>query len=218
MTDEEVWTEDLPQPRSHRSVQVVLVLLVLGAAAAIGVRLAGSGSSDPRAAPTAVPTDAPSSKSTVAFRPPPDCPRATDGQFACNTYTTAQRGVVRAIRSLDPAIGIDEAITQMLRPTGPEAVHGLWSREVTGHAGALQVRIAIARQDAVTGASAASTVTLAVPGYVLAIGEQGHYGVQVMLRGAGRHPAAALLTRLATLAADHRLVRPQVAAGGTMAG
>lgn len=220
MTDD-VWTEDLPRPRRRRSGRVLLVVLMLTAVSGIAVRLTRPGGSDTRAAPTPVATSssgepAPRNPSRE-FRPPPACPRATDGQAVCTTYRTVQPGVRRAVRALDPTLVIDSSVTQMLRPTGPEALHGLWSLEVTGHAGALQLRIAVTRRDTGNRAVPASAVTLAGSRVsAVASGDQGPYTVRVAVRGMNVRPAAALMDQLVRLATDRRLVRPAMAPRGTM--
>jgi hypothetical protein len=222
MTDDEVWTEDLAQPQRRRYVRVLLALLVLAAAGAVGLRLAGSHGGHRQGAPPAVRIHLPSEPALrtqpLEFRRPPQCPRATDGQVACNTYTDVPPGIRRAVRGIDPAVVIDAVVTQMLRPTGPEAVHGLWSREITGHAGRLQVRIAVTRRDGADRAGPDAVSTGVSRGYLLARRDQGRYTVQIMLRAAAVPGAARLASEVAELAADHRLVRPEVAPRGTMAG
>ena len=229
MTDDATY-EELEQPRRHGRALSAIVILV--AAAIVTVRLGTQSTNHPSAAAVSTPTavssaslpppgdvrdEGPPAVALLHFQEPPECPRATDGQVACITYKFVPLGVRRAVRALKPALVIDMAITQVLRPTGPEDGHGLWSLQLTGHAAALHVRVAIARRD--TGdrlqAASAGTMMRFSDAYAFARRDRGRYTIQIELRWAHVNPYK-LMTSLGVLASDRRLLRPALPPSATM--
>jgi hypothetical protein len=212
MTDEPTF-EELPHPTPRRFGRALLALLVVAGAGAVIVRLAHSPSGDTNAAPTPVPLPVPTAvhvtpalpAPTLTFHRPPDCPRATDGQVACTTYPGLAASTVQALRERFPGIVVAHAVTQMLRPTGPEIRRGLWSREISAHVGALMLRIAVRRADPHDGVTTGMRLEkrLQLIRYF-----RGPYLVQLELRGPVR--SYSLSSTIAWLLTEPRIVRPAV--------
>jgi hypothetical protein len=140
----------------------------------------------------------------VRLRPAPTCPRATDGQVSCTTVRTVPRPFLRAVRSLVPRVVTTHAVTNMLRPTGPDNRHGLWSRSFTGRSGSVRIWIVVT-----LGGPDREPATAESMGGPRAIGYArmlyGRYTVQVQIDApTSRMPT---LDAIGNLASDPRMVR-----------
>jgi hypothetical protein len=224
MTDEQPVYEELAAPRPNRLVQVLMVLVALLVAVVVIIRIADSGSSSEHAAPTTPTVIASPTVLRVPYTPPPDrpvvvppfrhappCPRADDGLDACTTFPGLPVPTARALHERFPRIVVERAVTQMLRPSGPEVRPGMWSRDISARVSALRLRIAIRRAEprdsATTGLRQSNRLQLIR--YI-----RGPYLVQVELRGPVMPES--LTSTIAWLLNDPRLVRPALARGGTM--
>ena len=216
--------EELAAPRPNRFGRALLILLILVAAGGVIVRTAGSGSSSDNAAQrtpsSAAPTTLPLRPVTPTvrrvvvvprFRPVPRCPRGDDGLAACTAYPGLAASVVQALRERFPRIVVERAVTRILRPVSPRVRPRLWSRAIRGHVGALKLRIAVRRAEPQDGATVGlrQAKRLQLIRYI-----RDHYLVQFELRG----PVVpeSLSNTIAWLLTEPRLVRPAVAARGTM--
>lgn len=208
--------EVLPQPPGPgRWIRWSAVgLVAAGVLAAFLMRTGGSDGT--RAAPDSGPpsaTAAPSRPMSPAqLELPPICPRGGDGQVACTTYRSVPAAFRRAVRDLLPCVVVDHAVTQMLRPTGPEVVHGLWSRVFTGHAGVIRIRVVVERRVFAGAAEGLSLTTGRAVVYSRAITPP--YTVQVELDAPAR--LAPPPAPVAELAGDRRLVRGVGPGRGTL--
>ncbi|HKC28118.1 MAG TPA: hypothetical protein VKB75_08910 [Jatrophihabitans sp.] len=162
MTDEPPVDEELAQPRPSRSRRLFVVVAVVLLAVASGFAIArvvasgsiGRGSAAvPHSSVTPPPTrhvpppdvSRPDNSGVLSLHAPPPCPRADDGQVACSTLRAVPSAFVAAVRGVVPHAMTTSALTNVLRPTGPEIVIGLWSRVYSAREGAVHIRIVISR-------------------------------------------------------------------------
>lgn len=215
--------EELPQPRRELPggpwpLRVLGVAVVAAALVTVAVR--GGGSSAPHPAPRTVvagphsiavappivmpgrrfPTITEYSQELLS---PPECPAADDGQVACTTVRSVPPVFSAAVRSVLPRLRRGSAVTELLRPTGPGSLTGIWSRRYTAHAAATTIRIVVVRTGDVPGIRTAGSddgrratlyVVHRVRQYMVAVDVEAPSGTE---------PSFASLDRLA---ADRRLV------------
>jgi hypothetical protein len=74
---------------------------------------------------------------------PPACPAAGDGQAACSTTHRLPKGFLAAVRAQFPTARTLSTVSQVVRATGAEEVHGLWSRQFTAEAGIMILHVTV---------------------------------------------------------------------------
>jgi hypothetical protein len=201
--------EELAQPAGARArrlrVDIAVGALLLGGALLVARALEHHEHGRHAAAIVRV-TDAPPPTTTpdaLELEAAPTCPRATDGEDACSTARSVPAGFLAAVHGLLPHAVVDRAESNVIRPTGPERGHGIWSRTFAAHDGAR--RIVIVVSDGLPAGDGA-TQTHGRPDAVTYVRTaQGPYTVQVQVSAPERlAPAFGDITELA---ADARLVR-----------
>ncbi|HEV7205519.1 MAG TPA: hypothetical protein VGN18_12995 [Jatrophihabitans sp.] len=153
--------------------RVVAGAVALAAVVAIGVGVAAGRTADPVAQRSSSPSS-PSSPSSgsggssgpltvvprsgmiTRFVVPPDvitvdantgmvpCPRAGDGQSACQTTHTVPAGVLAALRAHFPGARVLAETDDMLRDTGMGS-NGIWDRRISAVAGSIRITVLVRR-------------------------------------------------------------------------
>ncbi|HEU5267113.1 MAG TPA: hypothetical protein VFU35_10450, partial [Jatrophihabitans sp.] len=74
---------------------------------------------------------------------PPTCPPGGDGLTACTSTHTLPEEFLAAVRAQFPATKTISTRTDVVRATGAEVVHALWSRQFTGEFGVTIVHVVV---------------------------------------------------------------------------
>jgi hypothetical protein len=149
--------EDLPQ-RPARPRPVLLRVGVAAAVLLVGAAVVRAAtdrhppatavttttvSASPPPPPSAQPRRDPLQVYVPRLVVPPGCPPGGDGLTACTSTHTLPAQFLAAVRSQFPATKTISTRTEVVRATGAEIVHALWSRQFTGEFGVTIVHVVV---------------------------------------------------------------------------